>query len=74
VTVRGDFVPQSDQYRRYGAECVKLAATVADPDDKALMLAIAEGWRALAERAASIEKANRPADEIDDMFRRPKLS
>ena len=38
------------------------------------MLAIAEGWRALAERASEIEKAHRPADEIDDMFRRPKLS
>jgi len=35
-------------YRRYAAECVRLAQQVADPDDKARLLDMAETLRELA--------------------------
>ena len=44
-------------YREHAAECLWLAASARNPEDKALLLAIAEGWRVLAERAADMEKA-----------------
>jgi hypothetical protein len=37
-------------YRRYAAECVRLAQQVADPDDKARLLDMAETFRELAEK------------------------
>ena len=37
-------------YRRYAAECVKLAQQVADPEDKARLLDMAETFRELAEK------------------------
>jgi len=37
-------------YRRYAAECVRLAQQVADPGDKARLLDMAETFRELAEK------------------------
>ena len=37
-------------YRRYAAECVRLAQRVDDPDDKARMLDMAETFRELADK------------------------
>ena len=38
------------RYRRYAAECVRLAQQVADPDDKARLLDMAETFRELADK------------------------
>ena len=37
-------------YRRYAAECVRLAQQVADPNDKARLLDMAETFRELADK------------------------
>ena len=37
-------------YRRYAAECVRLAQQVADPDDKVRLLDMAETFRELADK------------------------
>ena len=42
-------------YRRYAAECVRLAQQVADAADKARLLHMAEALRALAEKAEAKE-------------------
>jgi hypothetical protein len=38
-------------YRRYAAECVRLVQQVADPDDKARLLDMAETFRELADKS-----------------------
>jgi len=38
-------------YRRYAAECVRLAQQVADSEDKARLLDMAETFRELAEKS-----------------------
>ncbi|HET7803989.1 MAG TPA: hypothetical protein VFL53_07095 [Pseudolabrys sp.] len=48
-------------YRRYAAECVRLAQQVADPDDKARLLDMAETLRQLADRN-EIRRADPPED------------
>jgi len=45
-------MPKSDEYRQCAAECVKLAAKATDLHDKALLLAMADRWRDLADRVA----------------------
>ncbi len=42
---------RAEDYRRYAAECVRLAASREDVNDKALLLHMAEQWRQLAQRA-----------------------
>jgi hypothetical protein len=44
-----------DRYRQFAAECVRVAQQSSDPEDKALMLEMAEIWRRLAERAGESE-------------------
>jgi hypothetical protein len=39
-----------DRYRMFAAECERVARQAADPNDKALLLEMAEVWRRLAER------------------------
>jgi hypothetical protein len=41
---------KAEQYRRYAAECIRLAKH-ADPAEKETLLGMAEAWRRLAERA-----------------------
>jgi len=48
-------------YRRYAAECVRLAQQVADPDDKARLLDMAETFRELADKNG-IRHSRRPED------------
>ncbi len=43
-------------YRRYAAECVRLAQKSNDLREKDLMLQMAEHWRQLAERAEKTQK------------------
>jgi hypothetical protein len=43
-------------YRRYAAECVRLAQQVSDPDDKARMLDMAETFLELADKQAARQK------------------
>jgi hypothetical protein len=51
----------SVDYRRYAAECVRLAQQVADPDDKARLLDMAETFRELADKN-EIRHARLPED------------
>ena len=46
----------SRQYQDHAAECLRLARQATCPEDKALLLAMAEGWRVLAEKATDMEQ------------------
>jgi hypothetical protein len=41
----------ADQYKRRAAECVRMAERTDNPDDKALLLQMAQTWLRLAEKA-----------------------
>jgi hypothetical protein len=41
---------RAGQYRRYAAECLRLANSSDDLREKALLLQMAEQWRQLAQR------------------------
>ncbi len=41
---------KTDDYKRYAAECVRVAQHSDNPTDKAMMLAMAQKWRELAEK------------------------
>jgi hypothetical protein len=41
---------RAEQYRRYAAECVRVAQLSTNPTDKALLLEMARKWHELAER------------------------
>jgi hypothetical protein len=47
----GAVMSRAEEYRRYAAECIRVAQVAADPKDKALLLEMAEKWRELAKRA-----------------------
>jgi hypothetical protein len=42
---------RADEYRRYAAECLRVAQKTNNPSDKAMMLEMAQKWRELAERS-----------------------
>ena len=42
----------AEEYRRYAAECVRVAQQIHNPNDKAMLLDMAEKWRSLADKAA----------------------
>jgi hypothetical protein len=53
---RRDFIgawdmARADEFRRYAAECVRVAQKTNNPNDKAMMLEMAQKWRELAERS-----------------------
>jgi hypothetical protein len=50
---------RAEQYRRYAAECVRVAQETTNAGDKAMLLQMAETWRRLAERAEAGEKTPR---------------
>jgi|RhiMetdeSRZDD1v2_1073273.scaffolds.fasta_scaffold4195101_1 hypothetical protein len=62
-TVSGVFVPPFSvvDYRRYAAECVRLAQRVEEPLDKARLLDMAETFRELADK--NEEKDRRDAED-----------
>lgn len=43
----------AERYRSYAAECIRLAKSASNPDDKVLLIQMAEVWINMAERAAS---------------------
>jgi hypothetical protein len=45
----------ADQYKRRAAECVRMAERASNPEDKALLLQMAETWLRLAEKAEERE-------------------
>jgi hypothetical protein len=51
---------RADEYRRYAAECVRVAQTTSNPNDKQMMLDMAQKWRELAEKA---ERQNQARSE-----------
>ena len=49
---------RAEDYRRYAAECVRIARETHNPQEKATLIKMAEKWRQLAEKAqAEAEKA-----------------
>jgi len=51
----------ADQYRRNACECIAVTAFFSDPGQRATILALAEAWTRLAERAEKYEQAARVA-------------
>jgi len=49
---------KAEQYRHYAAECVRLATQLQDTKEKQTLLAMAEVWRSLADRAKDVESAD----------------
>ncbi|MEA2938755.1 MAG: hypothetical protein QOC56_2259 [Alphaproteobacteria bacterium] len=48
---RGDeHKSRGDEYRKYAAECVRVAQLTDNPQDKALLLVMATKWRELADK------------------------
>ena len=41
---------RAKEYRRYAAECLRVAHQSNDPNDKSLLLEMAQRWHELAER------------------------
>ena len=48
---------RADEYRRYAAECVRVAQTTSNPNDKQMMLEMAQKWRELAEKVERKDQA-----------------
>ena len=46
----GKCMDRAEEYRRYAAECLRVAHQSNDPNDKSLLLEMAQRWRELAER------------------------
>jgi hypothetical protein len=47
----------SDEYRRHAGECVRLAQQAQNPNDKALLVRMAETWLRLAQQAENRDKS-----------------
>jgi hypothetical protein len=43
-------VERAAGYRRYAAECVRVARQASNPNDKAMLLEMAQKWQELAEK------------------------
>jgi hypothetical protein len=43
-------VDRADGYRRYAVECLRVAREATNPNDKAMLLEMAQRWQELAER------------------------
>ena len=48
----------ADQYKRRAAECVRMAERADNPEDKALLLQMAQTWLRLAEKAEDRHEEN----------------
>jgi hypothetical protein len=51
----------ADQYRRNASECIAITAFFVDPQQRAVVLALAEAWTRLAEQAGKNEQVALPA-------------
>ena len=56
VDKRGPDMASVDAYRRYAAECVRIAQQTKNLSDKALLLGMAEAWLRLAEFAKEVAR------------------
>ena len=45
----------ADLYRKYAAECLSVAQQIQNPNDKAMLLEMAQMWQRLAEKAVGEE-------------------
>ena len=50
---------RADEYRRYAAECIRVAQATNNPNDKQMMLEMAQKWRELAEKVERKDAANK---------------
>ncbi len=57
-----------NQYRQHARECFELANEMNDPDNKALLVAMAQSWSNLADQAAK----NAVTDVIYETATRPQ--
>jgi hypothetical protein len=48
-------MPLADKYTGYAAECVRVAQQTTNPNDKLLLLQMAETWRRVAERTEACQ-------------------
>jgi hypothetical protein len=55
----GAGMARADEYRRYAAECVRVAQTTSNPNDKQVMLEMAQKWHELAEKVERKDQAAR---------------
>jgi hypothetical protein len=44
---------RAEDYRRYAAECLRIAQTISSPGEKNVLLQMAETWRRLASQVES---------------------
>ena len=56
----GELVPTSEEYRRFAAECLKMARSAIDDQTRAVLSQMAQVWFRLAE-----EKANGNRNKSD---------
>ena len=49
-----------EDYRRYAAECLRVAQQTENQTDKAMMIQMAETWRQLAEKAEASRNQRAP--------------
>ena len=45
----------ADRYKQFAAECVRVAQQTSSPNDKSMLLQMADTWLKLAEKAAKSE-------------------
>ena len=53
------------QYRRYAADCVRVAQAIHDPADKAMLLQMAKIWIDMAEKAEKKGAKNNNDEKSD---------
>jgi hypothetical protein len=53
---------KAENYRHYAAECIRLAKRSEDPEEKDILLGMAEAWRRLSERAETSQQCG-PEEE-----------
>jgi hypothetical protein len=53
---------KAEQYRRYAAECIRIARQSQHPQEKDTLLSMAAAWQRLAEHAESV-RGRGPDDE-----------
>jgi len=58
-------VASLDEYRRQADECLRLAQNTPNPQDKALLLTMAEAWTRFAEQAAKIQNLAEKTEGLD---------
>jgi hypothetical protein len=55
-----------DEYRRFAAECLKMAKAAEDEQRRTILLQMAQGWLALAQKdPTNADRPNGEEDEID---------